>query len=60
MTLTPTREAAITAGPVPALCCDLCDWPMALPDHLRGARVIYGLLVCTSCIEENLQSEIVQ
>lgn len=41
----------------PTLCCDLCQWPMALPDHLEGQTVIHGLLVCTQCIEDNLDAQ---
>ncbi len=37
---------------VPPLTCDLCAWPMTLPDHCRESGEILGLLVCTQCVED--------
>lgn len=49
----------VALPPVPPLCCDLCDWPMAVHDiALAEDGTIPGLIVCTQCIEDNLQSEI--
>jgi hypothetical protein len=39
---------------VPALCCDLCDWPMALPEPAASTGKILGLLTCSLCIEDAL------
>jgi hypothetical protein len=39
------------------LTCDLCSWPMLLPDHLVGQKTIWGLLVCTQCIEDHLEAQ---
>lgn len=36
--------------------CDLCSWPMALPTHCKEQGAILGLLVCTACIEDQLEA----
>jgi len=41
---------------MPPLTCDLCDWPMTLPDHCREQGTILGLLVCTQCTEDALDA----
>lgn len=46
--------------PAPTVPCDLCEWPMALPEHCVERGEILGLLVCTLCVEDQLQSETVQ
>ena len=40
----------------PPLVCDLCAWPMTLPDHCREQGTILGLLVCTQCTQDELDA----
>jgi hypothetical protein len=39
---------------MPALVCDLCSWPMQIPDHCREQGAILGLLVCSQCVEDEV------
>lgn len=58
-----THNAA-TRGPQPALPhtvpCDICESPFRLPPEIVAQGEILGLLVCSRCIEDALQSEIHQ
>ena len=47
------QEAARQA---PAVCCDLCAWPMSLPEICVEQGEILGLLVCSQCIEDHLDA----
>lgn len=40
----------------PTVQCDLCESPFVLPPELMKQGVIYGLLVCTACIEDSLDA----
>lgn len=53
------RKATPSALP-PTVQCDLCQSPLVLPPEIAAQGVIWGLLVCTQCIEDELQSRIVQ
>jgi hypothetical protein len=47
----PAQQEALTA---PSVQCDLCESPFTLPAEIAAQGVIYGLLVCTQCIEDEL------
>lgn len=50
-----------TASPLPPMvACDLCEAPFILPAEIAAQGTIYGLLVCSQCVEDQLQSEIHQ
>ena len=34
--------------------CDICEARFTLPTEMSQAGLIYGLLVCTQCIEDSL------
>lgn len=53
---TTTQASEPHRQPVPALCCDLCQWPMTLPEHCREQGEILGLLVCAQCVEDQLEA----
>lgn len=36
--------------------CDLCELPMAWPDHLKPGEPVLGLLVCCACIADELEA----
>lgn len=38
------------------VCCDLCGYAMPLPEPCITAGEILGLLVCTQCVEDNLET----
>lgn len=38
--------------------CDLCERPMAVPDHCVREGVILGLLVCAQCTEDSLEATV--
>lgn len=46
----------IAAATVP---CDLCGWPMAIPEVRNGYGEIPGLLTCSQCVEDELASRAV-
>lgn len=43
-------------SPAPMVQCDLCEAPMPLPERSRFTGAILGLLVCTQCIEDELNA----
>lgn len=44
------------SGGAPQVNCDLCEAPMPVPDHCIHSGHIVGLLVCTQCIEDQLEA----
>lgn len=50
--------AATSAAPSASVNCDLCGWNMPLPDHCREQGAVLGLLVCTACIEDQLEARV--
>lgn len=42
--------------PGPQVSCDLCGWPMPIPTICRESGEILGLLVCTACVEDQLEA----
>lgn len=51
------RSAPPSVGQV---ICDYCQWPMALPQHCADQGEVIGLLVCTACVEDELQARVAQ
>jgi formylmethanofuran dehydrogenase subunit E len=49
----PSPEHARSEVSVP---CDLCGAAFTLPPELVKQGVIHGLLVCTACVEDELQA----
>jgi hypothetical protein len=59
MTSRNARETSAATPQValpPAVTCDLCEAPMTLPAVCAAAEEIRGLLVCTQCIEDELDA----
>jgi hypothetical protein len=52
-----TTCAATPKSAAPTVQCDLCESPFRLPPEIAAQGRIYGLLVCTQCIEDQLQTE---
>jgi hypothetical protein len=48
--------AATPSALPPLVNCDLCGGAFILPAEIAAQGVIYGLLVCTQCIEDNLNA----
>lgn len=46
----PTRQVASSVQ------CELCELPMAVPQHCVEQGVILGMLVCPACTEANLDA----
>jgi hypothetical protein len=42
------------------VCCDLCEGVMTVPSHCAEQGQIIGLLTCSQCIEDELQSRVCQ
>jgi hypothetical protein len=60
-----SRDLSPTAGGVrhqnpPMVACDLCDWPLLIPEHCLKAGRIEGLLVCTTCTEDTLTARLLE
>lgn len=54
---TSSRLPAANPSALPAsVNCDLCGWNMPLPDICREQRAVLGLLVCSQCVEDNLDA----
>lgn len=41
----------------PQVCCDLCEGVMSIPPGAIQRGRIVGLLVCTQCIEDQLEAQ---
>lgn len=50
-----SRDLRSTAGG-PMAQCDLCEAPMTIPTHCTQQGAVLGLLVCTQCIEDELEA----
>ena len=54
----PQRSGGVREPNPPMVNCDLCEWPMAVPPHCIESGEIVGLLVCTACIETELEAQV--
>jgi hypothetical protein len=55
------RNSGTTSAPTPKsaahqVACDLCTSPMNVPRHCEAQGAILGLLVCSQCVEDELNA----
>lgn len=51
---TPQAARGVSHPHPPMTQCDLCGWPMPVPQHSLRQGQIIGLLTCSECIEDAL------
>lgn len=53
-----TASHPANAQPSASVNCDLCGWNMPLPAHCIEQGAVLGLLVCSACIEDQLEARV--